>query len=67
MPNSVTNKDLYEAIERLEGKLVKRIERLEACVDDNTAWRNQLTGKMTVLMIFIGAGINWLWDSVFKK
>lgn len=63
---TVTNKDLYEAIERLEGKLMNRIEKLETNVDANTDWRNQLTGKITIIMIVVGIGINWAWDYFFN-
>lgn len=63
----ITNKDLYEAINSLRGEVVHRFEIVEAKVDKHDAWINQITGKMTVLMVFIGAAINFLWDSVFNK
>lgn len=65
--NYITNRDLYDAIERLESKLSHRIERVEQCVDSNTDWRNQLTGKLTVIMIVVGAAINFLWDQIFNR
>lgn len=62
MANGVTNKDLYDAIDRLGNKFDQKILRLEVKVDANTTWRNQITGKLTVLFVVIGFGINWAWD-----
>jgi len=64
---SVSNQQLYDAIERLESKIVHRIELLETEVRDTTNWRNQLTGKLTVVFAVIGLGINFLWDTIFNR
>lgn len=67
MSKAVSNKDLYDAINSLRGEITHRFEIVELKVDGHDAWINQITGKMTVLMIFIGAGVNFLWDSLFNK
>ena len=64
---TVTNKDLYEAIEKLESKIAHRLEKVEECVAGNTAWRNQLTGKLAVMMGAVGLGINIIWDTLFNR
>ena len=64
---TVTNKDLYEAIEKLESKIAHRLEKVEECVADNTAWRNQLTGKLAVMMGVVGLSINIVWDKLFNR
>jgi hypothetical protein len=63
----VTNKDLYDAIHDLRKEISDRIDKIECKVDENTNWRNQITGKITVLMVVIGAGVNWFWDKIFNK
>lgn len=78
MSNSVSNKDLYKAIEGLEKKILHYIEKNEdeclkrhdsllEMVKQNTDWRNQATGKLTVLFVFIGLVVNWFWDLLYKK
>lgn len=62
--NYVTNTQLFEKLENLEAKIETRVLRIEEKVEDNTNWRNKITGQFTVLMIFIGLGINWIWDKV---
>lgn len=61
----ITNKDLYQAINDLRQELGHNIETLQLKVDENTNWRNQVTGKLTVLMIVVGTAINWMWDRLF--
>lgn len=65
--SGITNKDLYEAINELRKEISHRLEKVEEKVEDNTAWRNQLTGKIAVLFIIIGAGINLAMDWLREK
>ena len=62
----VTLRDIYDAIGALEAKITNRydhkIETLEVCVDENTDFRNQLVGKMTVIFFVIGVAVNWICD-----
>lgn len=66
----ITNKDLYEAIERLENKICARYDakfsRLELQIDENTSWRNKIVGQFAIIMVIIGAGINWLFGQFSK-
>lgn len=59
---TVTLRDVYEAINKLEDRMAHRIEKIETDVDQNTTFRNQLIGKMTVIFAIIGVGVNWAWD-----
>jgi len=63
----VTLKDVYGAINDLENKVVHRIEAVEQKVDENTDFRNQLIGKITVIFAAIGIGVNWLWDAIINN
>ena len=67
MTDTVSNKDLYEAIESLEKKMVHRVELIETNVLKHDRWINQITGKVTVIMVFIGIGINWAWDMLLNR
>lgn len=58
----ITNKDLYEAIDKMRLELKADLKTLKVEVDANTGFRHQLTGKLTVLFIFIGVGVNFLMD-----
>ena len=63
---TITNRELYEAIEKLEDKIGHRLEKMEMCVDENTNWRNRVMGQLTIMMIIIGTAINWAWSQLFK-
>ncbi len=67
MTNHVTNKHLYDAINSLERKILRRLRTDERKIDKNTDFRNQLTGKIIVLMGVVGVGINILWDSIINR
>lgn len=58
----ITNQDIYNAINDLRQEVNHNLERLEDDVKENTNFRNQLIGKITVMMALIGIGVNWLWD-----
>ena len=67
----VTLRDVYDAIGDLEAKIDKRYEarflHIETTVEENTTFRNQLIGKITVLFAVVGLGINFLWDWFFNQ
>ncbi len=78
MANHVTNQHLYEVINNFERKITlqiarmdrrftRRIGKIEKKVEKNTDFRNQLTGKIVVLMGIVGIGINVLWDSIMNR
>jgi len=66
-----SNLELYKAINssRLEIKreINRRFDKIEIKVDKNTAFRNQLTGKIVVLVGIIGIGVNFLYDLIFRR
>jgi len=62
----VTNKDIHEAIENLRLEIKRDIKDIRACVDENTSWRNRIVGQFTIIMVIVGAAINWIF-SQFNK
>ena len=67
MTNNVSNRELYDAINDLRKEVTGKVERIEIKVVEIDNWRNKVIGQFSVLMIFIGAGINYIWDSIFRK
>ena len=65
--DTVTNRDLYDIINDLRKEMACRIDKIEIEVRETTNWKNQLTGKITVLVAVIGIGVNILWDYLFNK
>jgi hypothetical protein len=64
---SVTNRDLYNAINDLRKEVCERVEKIEVKTVEIDNWRNRVVGQFSVIMIIVGAGINYLWDNIFKK
>ena len=62
MSNGKTNTQLYDAIEKLRLEIKDDMISLRKEVDSNTTWRNQLTGKIFVMITVMGIGVNWAWD-----
>ena len=65
--DSVTLRDIYNAIGELRKELSGRIEKVEDDVVDINNWRNKLIGQFSVIMVLIGIGINYLWDFFVRK
>lgn len=63
----VTNKDIFDAINSLRLEMKKDVGDLRKEVDINTHWRDKITGKLTVLFVAIGIGINFAMDWVRDK
>ena len=63
----ITNRDIYDAINDFRREVNESFEKRDVKIDANTSWRHQITGKLTILFIFIGAGINLLLDWIQRK
>ena len=62
-----TNNEVFDEIRELRKDVTHRFELVEKQVDVNTDFRNQLIGKMAVMMGLIGIGINIAWDKLFNR
>lgn len=58
---------ILTAINNLDEKWDKRASKQDDKIAANTAWRNQMMGKMTVLFTIIGIGVNFAMDWVRTK
>lgn len=65
--NRVTLRDIYDAVNALESKVTHRIDGVEKQVDENTSFRNQLVGKITLLFALMGIAVNWIWDVLINR
>ena len=66
-----TNTDIYNAIndtrKEILATLKAEVDPIKCDVKEMMNWRNRVVGQFSVIMIFVGAGINYLFDSVFPK
>lgn len=67
MAKNITLKDVYEVVQRLEDKMDGKFDKLDEEVKENTNFKNQLIGKMTVIFAIIGISVNMVWDYIFNK
>jgi hypothetical protein len=67
MSNTITNQHIFDELTRLRLEIKSDIKELRSDVDSNTGWRNQITGKLTIVFIFIGAGVNLMMDWVQER
>lgn len=64
---AITNQHIFDEINKLRLEIKTDMKDLRGEVDSNTNWRNQITGKLTVLFIGIGIGVNYAMDWVRDK
>jgi len=58
----ITNQHIFDELTRLRLEIKADMSELKGEVDNNTNWRNQIAGKLTVLFIAIGIGVNFIVD-----
>ena len=63
----ITNQHIFDAINNLRMEVKQDMKDLRTEVDCNTNWRNQITGKLTVLFVAIGVGVNFAMDWIKEK
>lgn len=59
-------KDVYDAVNRLEAKLDKRITDLEHRVDILEDFKGKVIGVATVIGAFVGAITSWIWEKITR-
>ena len=65
--NRPTLKDVYNVVNRLEDKMDKRLQGIEDDVECNTAFRNQLTGRVAMIAGVIGVVVNIVLNWFFRR
>ena len=69
MPGSndnVTLRDVYDAVNRIEDKLTKRIDNVEEDVNELQSFQNRILGIATVLSVFISGAATFVWQKITK-
>jgi hypothetical protein len=68
---AITNDKLYEAINNTRREILstlkEEIDPIKKDVDELKGWRNRVVGQFSIIMVFIGAGVNWLFDQFLPK
>jgi len=65
--DNVSLRDIYEAVERVEEKMSKRIEKVECDVNDLQAFQNKALGILSVVSLFASAIASFIWDKISGK
>jgi len=65
--DNVSLRDIYEAVERVEEKMSKRIEKVECDVNDLQAFQNKALGLLSVVSLFASAIASFIWDKISGK
>lgn len=63
----ITLKDVYEAINRVEDKLDKRIEKLEMRVSSLERFEHKVAAIVSFLAVFFTLAANYVWNRFFGK
>lgn len=67
MPQQITNRVIFDELKDLRLEMKADMNEIKKDVDENTDFRNQLVGKMTVVFAVIGLGINIAYDWIRDK
>ena len=67
----ITNDKLYEAINSTRREILEtlksEVEPIKADLKDLNNWRNRVVGQFSIIMIFVGAAVNYLFDKFFPR
>lgn len=64
--DDVSLRDIYDAVNGLEAKMVKRFENVEEDVDGLKAFQNRTLGILGVFTAVFSLAINWVWDKLTR-
>lgn len=62
--DSVSLRDIYEAVERVEEKMTKRIEKVETDVNALQGFQNKTLGVVSVISLFASAVASFIWEKI---
>jgi len=65
--DTVSMRDIYDAVQRLEDKMGQRIEKVEADVDSLKGFQNKALGILSVISLFASAIASFIWDKISGK
>lgn len=64
MKESVTLRDIYDAVSRLEDKMMVKIDRNETRIESLENNQSKAFGVIGFFALFISAGASYLWDKI---
>ena len=62
--DTVSLRDIYDAIEKLEHRIGERFERIEGRVSIIEAFQNKALGVLTIVTAFISVAATYVWNKV---
>jgi hypothetical protein len=62
--DTVSLRDIYEAVERVEEKMTKRIEKVETDVNVLQGFQNRALGVVGVVSLFASAIASFIWEKI---
>lgn len=65
--DSVSLRDIYEAVNSLEQKMTKSLDKIDERVNKLESFRDKTLGMVAILTSFISLAINFIWEKVVGK
>jgi len=65
--DSVSLRDIYNAVNSLEDKLSKKMDKFDERLNILEAFRDRALGIMTVFTLFFSALASYVWKKVFNN
>lgn len=65
--DKVTLRDVYDAINRVESKYDRRLERIEQDIDQIKSFQNKVYGVVGILSIFVSAAASYIWNKLVNN
>lgn len=63
----VTLREVYDIVERIEGKFDKRFNDHEQRIRANEGWKNRAIGVAGILSAFVSIMASWLWNAITQN
>jgi hypothetical protein len=67
MSDKVSLRDVYNAVNSLEEKIGKRLDKIENRVDVLEDFKGRAIGMLSIFAIFSGAVSTWIWSKLTGK
>lgn len=64
MTKTVSLNDIYQVVNRLEDKTDKRMADIECRVDKIEDAQSKILGGLTIVSLFVGGAVTWIWDKI---
>lgn len=65
--NTVTMKDLWDAISRLEDKIDERFEPIEHRIYNIESYQNKMLGIVSVFAAFVSVAAAYIWNKIVSN